>query len=84
MLEEETDALELITEHGRVSRKVPEVVLVATKVDKLPAKDRPKMLGQRLDTRKIVPFSVDDTEAVDAVWRALLRAADLVQPPRTL
>lgn len=83
VLEEETDALELITQHGRVSRKVPEVVLVATKVDKLPARDRPKMLGQRLDERKIVPFSVDDPDAVDAVWRALLRAADLGQPPPT-
>lgn len=82
MLEEETDALELITQHGRVSRRPPEVVLVATKVDKLPAKDRPKMLGQRVDARKVVPFSVDDTDAVDAVWRALLRAADLTEPPR--
>lgn len=80
MLEEEDDALELITEHGRVSRKPPEVVLVATKVDKLPAKDRPKMLGQRVDSRKVVPFSVDDPSAVDSVWRALLRAADLTQP----
>jgi GTP-binding protein len=77
MLEEEDDALELITEHGRVSRKPPEVVLVATKVDKLPAKDRPKALGQRVDSRRVVPFSVDDPSAVDAVWRALLKAADL-------
>ncbi|RYZ08938.1 MAG: ribosome biogenesis GTP-binding protein YsxC [Myxococcales bacterium] len=81
MLEEEADALELITQHGRVSRKVPEVVLVATKIDKVPAKDRPKLLGQRVDARKVVPFSVDDADAVDAVWRALLRAADLTQPP---
>lgn len=74
---DDADALELITQHGRVSRKPPEVVLVATKVDKLPAKDRPKLLGQRVDSRRVVPFSVDDADAVNDVWRALLRAADL-------
>lgn len=81
MLEEENDALELITEHGRVSRKPPEVVLVATKVDKLPAKDRPKLLGQRVDARRVVPFSVEDADSVDAVWRAVLRAAGLTPTP---
>jgi GTP-binding protein len=79
MEEGETDVLELITEHGKVSRKPPEVVLVATKIDKLPARDRPKLTGQRVGTRRIVPFSVDEPEATHAVWRALLKAADLVQ-----
>lgn len=77
MEDEENDVLELITEHGRVSRRAPEVVLVATKVDKMPAKDRPKLIGQRVDARRVVPFSVEQPDAVDAVWRALLRAADL-------
>ncbi len=83
MLEEEKDVLELITQHGRVSRKAPEVVLVATKVDKVPTKDRPKLLGQRVDSRRVVPFSVDDNAAVDVMWRALLRAADLTLPAPT-
>jgi GTP-binding protein len=78
---EDADALELITQHGRVSRKPPEVVLVATKMDKLPGRDRPKLQNQRIDSRKVVPFSVDDPEAANAVWRALLRAADLLLPP---
>jgi GTP-binding protein len=75
---DETDVLELITEHGKVSRREPEVVLVATKVDKLPARDKPKLLNQRLDKRRVIPFSVDEPEATQAVWRALLKAADLV------
>jgi GTP-binding protein len=77
MQPEDDDAVELITEHGRVSRKAPEVVLVATKVDKLPASDRPKMQNQRIDGRRVVPFSVDAPESVDAVWRALLKAVAL-------
>ena len=74
----EKDVLELITQHGRVSRKPPEVILVATKVDKLPAKDRPKLEGQRIDSRRVIPFSVEEAATVDNVWRALLRAADLL------
>lgn len=74
---DDADAVELITEHGRVSRAVPEVVLVATKIDKVPARDRPKLENQRVEARRVVPFSVDDSETTDAVWRALLRAADL-------
>ncbi len=75
---DDADALELITEHGRVSRKPPEVVLIATKVDKLPARDRPKLEGNRVDARRVVPFSVDEAVTTDNVWRALLKAADLL------
>lgn len=75
---DDADALELITEHGRVSRKPPEVVLIATKVDKLPARDRPKLENNRLAERHVVPFSVEEPKTVDSVWRALLRAADLL------
>jgi GTP-binding protein len=75
---DDADALELITQHGRVSRRPPEVVLVATKVDKLPARDRPKLEGNRVDSRRVIPFSVEEAESVDAVWRALLKAADLL------
>jgi GTP-binding protein len=78
---DDTDAVELITQHGRVSRNPPEVVLVATKIDKLPARDRPKLVGQRIAERRVVPFSVDDPESTNAVWRALLRAADILQAP---
>jgi GTP-binding protein len=74
---DDADALELITEHGRVSRKPPEVVLVATKIDKLPARDRPKLEGRRIDSRRVVPFSVEQPDTVDSVWRALLKAAEL-------
>ena len=74
---DDADAVELITEHGQVSRRAPEVVLVATKVDKLAARERPKLLNQRIGTRRVVPFSVEDAEATQAVWRALLKAADL-------
>jgi GTP-binding protein len=75
---DDADALELITQHGRVSRKPPEVVLIATKVDKLPARDRPKLEGNRIDTRRVVPFSTEEPDTVDSVWRALLKAADLL------
>ncbi len=78
---EDADALELITQHGRVSRHAPEVVLVATKMDKLPGRDRPKLRNQRIDSRRVVPFSVNEPESTDDVWRALLKAADLVLPP---
>lgn len=74
---EDADAVELITEHGRVSRVLPKVVLVATKIDKVPARSRPKLEQQRVAERRVVPFSVDDAETTNAVWRALLRAADL-------
>jgi GTP-binding protein len=75
---DDADALELITEHGRANRKPPQVVLIATKVDKLPARDRPKLEGNRLAERRVVPFSVEEPETVDSVWRALLKAADLL------
>lgn len=75
---DDADALELITEHGRVSRKPPQVVLIATKVDKLPARDRPKLEGNRVAERHVIPFSVEEPETVDSVWRALLKAADLL------
>ena len=81
MEQDDADALELITQHGRVSRKPPEVVLVATKIDKLPARDRPKIEGNRIDSRRVVPFSVEEPETVDSVWRALLKAADLWPSP---
>ena len=77
MQPEDDDAVELITQHGRVSRKAPEVVLVATKIDKLPGRDRPKILNQRIAERRVVPFSVEEPESAEAVWRALLKAAEL-------
>jgi GTP-binding protein len=75
---DDADAVELITQHGRVSRTAPEVVLVATKVDKLPSRDRPKLEGKRIEERRVVPFSTEDADATQAVWRALLRAAQLL------
>jgi GTP-binding protein len=80
MEQADTDALELITQHGRVSRHAPEVVLVATKVDKLPARDRPKLEGQRIGSRRVVPFSNEEPPTTDQVWRALLKAAGLTVP----
>jgi GTP-binding protein len=74
---DDTDAVELVTEHGRVSRQAPQVVLVATKLDKLPARDRPKLEKLSVEGRRVVPFSTEDAETTSAVWRALLRAADL-------
>jgi GTP-binding protein len=75
---DDADALELITEHGRANRKPPQVVLIATKADKLPARDRPKLEGNRVAERRVIPFSVEEPETVDSVWRALLKAADLM------
>jgi GTP-binding protein len=80
---DDADALELITQHGRVSRRPPEVVLIATKVDKLAARDRPKLEGNRIAERRVVPFSFDEPETTESVWRALLKAADLVLPAKT-
>jgi GTP-binding protein len=73
----DADAVELITQHGRVSRVAPEVVLIATKVDKVSARARPKLEAMKVDGHRVVPFSTDAPERTDAVWRALLRAADL-------
>jgi GTP-binding protein len=78
MESDDADALELITQHGRVSRRPPEVVLIATKVDKLAARDRPKLEGNRIAERRVVPFSFDEPATTESVWRALLKAADLV------
>ena len=83
MESDDADALELITQHGRVSRRPPEVVLIATKVDKLAARDRPKLEGNRIAERRVVPFSFDEPETTESVWRALLKAADLVVPAKT-
>jgi GTP-binding protein len=83
MESDDADALELITQHGRVSRKPPEVVLIATKVDKLAARDRPKLEGNRIAERRVVPFSFDEPETTESVWRALLKAADLLLPAKT-
>ena len=83
MESDDADALELITQHGRVSRKPPEVVLIATKVDKVPARDRPKLEGNRIAERRVVPFSFDEPETTESVWRALLKAADLLLPAKT-
>jgi GTP-binding protein len=80
---DDSDAIELITEHGKVSRRPPEVILVATKVDKLPARDRPKLEGRRIDSRRVIPFSVDEPDAVVSVWRGLLKAADLLPTKST-
>jgi GTP-binding protein len=77
---DDDDAIELITQHGRVSRTAPEVILVATKIDKLAARDRPKMQNQRIAERRVVPFSVDDPDSTVDVWRALMRASGLLLP----
>ena len=53
-------------------------MLVATKVDKLPARERPKLEGQRIESRRVVPFSVEEPATTESVWRALLKAADLL------
>lgn len=74
---DDVDAVELVTEQGRVSRQAPQVVLVATKLDKVPARGRPKLEGLRVNGRRVVPFSTQQAETTGAVWRALLRAADL-------
>ena len=71
-MESDVKVRDLLEEAG-----VPYVV-VATKMDKLPARDRPKLQNQKIDSRRVVPFSVDDVESTEAVWRALLRAADLL------
>jgi GTP-binding protein len=74
---DDADAVELVTQHGRVSRAAPQVVLIATKVDKVAARARPKLEGMRIDGHRVIPFSTDIPETTHAVWRALLRAADL-------
>ena len=72
---DDADAVELITQHGRVSRVAPEVVLVATKVDKVPARSRPKLENQRI--AELLEACWEYAESTNAVWRALLRAAQL-------
>jgi GTP-binding protein len=77
MEQDDHDAVELITEHGRVQRREPGVVLIGTKVDKVPGRDRPKLHTLRSNGRRVVPFSIEQPETTEAVWRALLRAAEL-------
>jgi len=78
---DDNDAVELIAEHGRANRVAPQVILVATKSDRLPASDRPKLEGQRIAERRVIPFSVEEPETTNDVWRALIRAAGLGSSP---
>lgn len=80
----ERDLLEMIASPPRVSRGPVAVLVVATKLDKIPASGRPaalEKLGREL-ALPVVGFSTRLPETRPAVWQALLGAAGFADPSR--
>ncbi len=69
------------------SRRPVEVVLVATKIDKLPRSGQKTAVARLADAagRRVLGFSAVSGEGRDALWRALRRAAlgEAAPPPRS-
>lgn len=76
---DDRDLLQLVTEKPRVSRAPLSVILVATKLDKLP-RSKQKLELERVKQAAGVPvlgFSAEDGTGRDALWRLVRRAANL-------
>lgn len=74
---DDRDLLTLLGDPPRVSRRPLELVLVATKLDKLPASARKPALEQlrRAAGRRVIGFSAKSQIGREELWRALRRAA---------
>ncbi|MFZ5894075.1 MAG: ribosome biogenesis GTP-binding protein YihA/YsxC [Myxococcota bacterium] len=68
---EEKDLLTLLDEPGP-RPEPPRKIIVATKLDRLPTSQRQRALNAiQADGQRVVGFSTELPETVDAVWRAL-------------
>jgi GTP-binding protein len=76
---DDLDLLKMLAEAPRVSRRPLEVVLVGTKLDKLPASaHKPALERLRKQAgRRVIGFSAKTKAGRDELWRALRRAAGL-------
>lgn len=76
---DDRDLLTMLGEPPRVSRRPLEVVLVATKLDKLPASGQKPALERlrRAAGRRVIGFSAKSKAGRDELWRALRRAAGI-------
>lgn len=79
---EEHQLLELLRGPARVSRRPLDLIVVATKLDKLPASQRKLRLQQlaRDSKERIVGFSAKDALGRDDLWRRVRRAAGVEAP----
>jgi GTP-binding protein len=74
--------LELISQTPRASRAPVEIILVATKLDKLPGSERKLALTKlKAQTpRPWIGFSTELPETHDLLWRQIMKRLDLDQP----
>lgn len=77
--DEEHQLLELLHGPAQVSRRPLDVVVVATKLDKLPASQRKLVLSKLAKDSKlrIIGFSAKDHIGRDELWRRVRKAAGL-------
>jgi GTP-binding protein len=75
--EDDEELITFIDAAKEVSRRPVQVVLVATKLDKVPRSSRKVELNRLREAtgRKVLGFSAVTAEGRDEVWRALRRAA---------
>lgn len=81
--EEEAQLIEFLRQPAKVSRRPVEVVLIATKLDKVPVSGR-KLVLQSLAKQaghRVVGFTEREPELADAIWLQLRRAAGLIPLP---
>jgi GTP-binding protein len=81
--EDDLELLKMLAEPSRTSRHAIEVVLVATKLDKLPrAQHKPRLeeLSRQVGAR-VLGFSASDGTGRLQLWRRLRRVAGLEVPP---
>lgn len=80
--DDDKDLFELVASPARVSRPPLSSVLVATKLDKLNAAARKPALAKLKAQagRPVIGFSFEDPDSADAVWRAVLKMANITQP----
>lgn len=76
---EEEQLLELLEGPAAVSRKPLDVLLVATKLDKIGAAQRKPALAklERASGRRVIGFSAKDSIGRDELWRCVRRVAGL-------
>jgi len=76
---EERELLDFVRRASHPSRPLVATILVATKLDKVPASRQTSRLGalKREAGQSVIGFSVQDRTAVPELWRAIRRALGL-------
>jgi GTP-binding protein len=80
--EDDQGLLDLVASPARTSRRTIQTLVVATKLDKLPASER-KLALERLNQRAgrpVLGFSESDRKSHEALWRRVQRLASLEVP----